>query len=165
MQQAASAPSGDFRLRFQRPTRFPYGKRATPRRAASHDLIFKIEKSASAKPKGRSIKLGSNTRQGGHTASQRGRGRESAVWADWMNPQSCWAANPIEVATITKLKLKPHATWLHGATGQREEGEGQAKGRDSLRCTRALNTFKRPTTAPASSTTTTTSSHCAAKLK
>lgn len=97
----------------------------TPHRAASHDLIFKIEKSASAKPKGRSIKLGFNTRQGGHTARQRERGRERerAVWADWMNPQSCWAANPIEVATITKLKLKPHATWLHGATGQRTEGD------------------------------------------
>lgn len=50
----------------------------TPRRAASHDLIFKIEKSASAKPKGRSIKLGFNTRQGGHTARQRERGRERA---------------------------------------------------------------------------------------
>lgn len=50
----------------------------TPRRAASHDLIFKIEKSASAKPKGRSIKLGFNTRQGGHTARQRERGSERA---------------------------------------------------------------------------------------
>lgn len=38
-----------------------------PHHAASHDLIFKIEKSASAKPKGHSIKLGFNTRQGGHT--------------------------------------------------------------------------------------------------